>query len=137
MKIWYQTCATSNKHTLNSEVKDHLVCPFSTWAGTNSSAINFTRVIHLVTMVAGKQHVLVTTIKYIIKISIFMVWFLIKESFFFKTAISILKQEYKIGETKLTDALKLAVKILSKTLDTTKLTSEKSKIFALLIYFQD
>ena len=66
-----------------------------------------------------------------------MVWFLIKESFFFKTAISILKQEYKIGETKLTDALKLAVKILSKTLDTTKLTSEKSKIFALLIYFQD
>ncbi len=66
-----------------------------------------------------------------------MVWFLIKESFFFKTAISILKQEYKIGETKLTDALKLAVKILSKTLDTTKLTSEKCKIFALLIYFQD
>lgn len=45
-----------------------------------------------------------------------------------QTAISILKQEYKIGETKLADALKLAVKILSKTLDTTKLTSEKSKI---------
>jgi 20S proteasome subunit alpha 3 len=43
-----------------------------------------------------------------------------------QTAISILKQEYKIGETKLTDALKLAIKILSKTLDTTKLTSEKS-----------
>ncbi len=47
---------------------------------------------------------------------------------FIKTAISILKQEYKIGETKLTDALKLAIKILNKTLDTTKLTSEKSKI---------
>ena len=46
-----------------------------------------------------------------------------------QTAISILKQEYKIGETKLADALKLAVKILSKTLDTTKLTSEKSKFF--------
>lgn len=45
-----------------------------------------------------------------------------------QTAISILKQEYKIGETKLTDALKLSIKILSKTLDTTKLTSEKSKI---------
>jgi hypothetical protein len=38
-----------------------------------------------------------------------------------------LKQEYKIGETKLKDAIKLAVKILSKTLDTAKLTSDKSK----------
>ena len=46
--------------------------------------------------------------------------------YFLKTAISILKQEYKIDETKLTDALRLAIKILSKTLDTTKLTSEKS-----------
>lgn len=44
-----------------------------------------------------------------------------------KTAISILKQEYKIDETKLTDALRLAIKILSKTLDTTKLTSDKSE----------
>ena len=43
-----------------------------------------------------------------------------------QTAISILKQEYKIGETKLADALKLATKILSKTLDTTKLSPEKS-----------
>jgi 20S proteasome subunit alpha 3 len=48
-----------------------------------------------------------------------------------QTAISILKQEYKIGETKLTDALKLAIKILSKTLDTTKLTSEKIEIATL------
>jgi 20S proteasome alpha/beta subunit len=53
---------------------------------------------------------------------------LLKIYTFIKTAISILKQEYKIGETKLTDALKLAIKILNKTLDTTKLTSEKSKI---------
>ena len=49
-----------------------------------------------------------------------------------QTAISILKQEYKIGETKLTDALKLAIKILSKTLDTTKLTSEKIEIATLI-----
>ena len=40
--------------------------------------------------------------------------------------MSILKQEYKIGETKLKDAIKLAVKILSKTLDTAKLTADKS-----------
>jgi len=48
-----------------------------------------------------------------------------------QAAISILKQEYKIGETKLTDALKLAIKILSKTLDTTKLTHEKIEIAVL------
>lgn len=48
-----------------------------------------------------------------------------------QTAISILKQEYKIDETKLTDALRLAIKILSKTLDTTKLTSEKIEIATL------
>lgn len=38
-----------------------------------------------------------------------------------------LKQEYKEGETKLTDALALAVKVLSKTLDMTKVTPEKCK----------
>jgi len=48
-----------------------------------------------------------------------------------QTATSILKQEYKIGETKLTDALRLAIKIMSKTLDTTKLTSEKVEIAVL------
>lgn len=49
-----------------------------------------------------------------------------------QTAISILKQEYKIGETKLTDALKLSIKILSKTLDTTKLTADKIEIATLV-----
>jgi 20S proteasome subunit alpha 3 len=44
-----------------------------------------------------------------------------------QAAISMLKQEYKMGETKLTDALKLAVKIFSKTLDTNKLTAERRK----------
>jgi len=48
-----------------------------------------------------------------------------------QTAISILKQEYKMGETKLTDALKLAIKILSKTLDTTKLSYDKIEIATL------
>lgn len=49
-----------------------------------------------------------------------------------QTAVSILKQEYKIGETKLKDAIKLAVKILSKTLDTAKLTSDKIEIATLV-----
>lgn len=39
-----------------------------------------------------------------------------------------MKQEYKIGETNLKEALKLAIKILSKTLDTNKLTSDKSNL---------
>ena len=43
----------------------------------------------------------------------------------FKAAVSILKQEYKEDETKLEDALSLAIKVLSKTLDTTKLTADK------------
>ena len=36
-----------------------------------------------------------------------------------------LKQEYKEGEVKLKNALNLAIKVLSKTLDMTKLTAEK------------
>jgi len=47
------------------------------------------------------------------------------------TAVSILKQEYKEGEVNLSQALKLAVKVLSKTLDMTKLTSEKVEIATL------
>lgn len=41
-----------------------------------------------------------------------------------QAAVSILKQEYEEGVT-LETALKLAVKVLNKTLDSTKLTSEK------------
>lgn len=36
-----------------------------------------------------------------------------------------LKQEYKEGETNLQQALDLSIKVLSKTLDTNKLTSDK------------
>lgn len=39
--------------------------------------------------------------------------------------MSSLKQEYKEGETTLKDAQELAIKVLSKTLDMTKLTAEK------------
>lgn len=43
----------------------------------------------------------------------------------FQAAISSLKQEYKEGQMTLAGAKSLAVKVLSKTLDMTKLTSEK------------
>ena len=39
-----------------------------------------------------------------------------------------LKQEYKEDELTLADAKKLAIRVLSKTLDMTKLTSEKGNI---------
>ena len=46
----------------------------------------------------------------------------------FQNAVSMLKQEYKEGETDLQTALQLAIKVLSKTLDMTKVTSEKGNI---------
>jgi len=45
--------------------------------------------------------------------------------------VSQLKQEYKEGEMSLNDALDLAIKVLSKTLDLTKLTPEKIEIATL------
>ncbi|PSN55910.1 Proteasome subunit alpha type-4 [Blattella germanica] len=46
-------------------------------------------------------------------------------------AVSILKQEYNEGETVLKDAMALAIKVLSKTLDMTKLTAEKVEMATL------
>ena len=46
-------------------------------------------------------------------------------------AISQLRQEYREGEMSLDDALDLAVKVLSKTLDMTKITPEKIEIATL------
>ncbi|XP_039277467.1 proteasome subunit alpha type-4 isoform X2 [Nilaparvata lugens] len=46
-------------------------------------------------------------------------------------AVSSLKQEYKEGETTLKDAEVLAIKVLSKTLDMTKLTAEKVELATL------
>lgn len=46
-------------------------------------------------------------------------------------AVAILKQEYKENETNVTDALALTIKVLAKTLDTTKLTADKLEISTL------
>ena len=45
--------------------------------------------------------------------------------------MSMLKQEYKENETSLQDALDLSIKVLSKTLDMTKLTPEKIELATL------
>ena len=46
-----------------------------------------------------------------------------------------LKQEYKEGEMTLKDALKLAVKVLDKTLDITKLTPDKGQFLVISGHF--
>ena len=61
LKILYRACAMSSKHTRNSEAKGLSVFLFFTWDGTNSLAINYTKVTHLEIMVDGKQPVLATT----------------------------------------------------------------------------
>ena len=45
--------------------------------------------------------------------------------------MSQLKQEYKDGQMSLKDALDLSVKVLSKTLNMTKLTSDKIELSTL------
>lgn len=42
-----------------------------------------------------------------------------------QAAVSMLKQEYKENNTNLKQALDLSIKVLSKTLDTNKLTADK------------
>lgn len=49
-----------------------------------------------------------------------------------QNAVSMLKQEYKEGEMNLNDALLLAIKTLSKTLDMTKITADKG-MYTLII----
>jgi 20S proteasome subunit alpha 3 len=47
---------------------------------------------------------------------------------FVQNAVSLLKQEYKEGETTLDEALSLSIKVLSKSLDVTKLTPDKGSM---------
>ena len=54
---------------------------------------------------------------------------------FLQAAVSNLKQEYKEGETTLKDAMALAIKVLSKTLDMTKLTAEKGISHQNILFF--
>ena len=49
--------------------------------------------------------------------------------------MSMLKQEYNEDKMPLSDALKLAIKVLNKTLDVTKLTKEKGAVNSFHINF--
>lgn len=45
-----------------------------------------------------------------------------------QAAVSMLKQDYKEGEMTLSSALALAVKVLNKTMDVSKLSAEKGEV---------
>lgn len=45
-----------------------------------------------------------------------------------QAAVSMLKQDYKEGEMTLSSALALAVKVLNKTMDVSKLSAEKGEL---------
>lgn len=48
--------------------------------------------------------------------------------FWRQAAVSMLKQDYKEGEMTLPSALALAVKVLNKTMDVSKLSAEKGEL---------
>lgn len=58
-----------------------------------------------------------------------------------QAAVSMLKQDYKEGEMTLSSALALAVKVLNKTMDVSKLSAEKGEaqkdfLTVISIYYQ-
>ena len=76
-----------------------------------------TRVNPVEIMVAGKPRASATTIRQVNS-------YLPQAIQYFQAAVSMLKQEYKDTPT-LKESLELAIKVLSKTLDSTKLSSNK------------
>lgn len=52
-----------------------------------------------------------------------------------QAAVSMLKQDYKEGEMTLSSALALAVKVLNKTMDVSKLSAEKGEVHKYFLSF--
>lgn len=68
-------------------------------------------------------------------------WRLTRSLLLLQAAVSMLKQDYKEGEMTLSSALALAVKVLNKTMDVSKLSAEKGEaqkdfLTVISIYFQ-
>lgn len=55
-------------------------------------------------------------------------WRLTRSLLLLQAAVSMLKQDYKEGEMTLSSALALAVKVLNKTMDVSKLSAEKGEV---------
>lgn len=68
-------------------------------------------------------------------------WRLTRSLLLLQAAVSMLKQDYKEGEMTLSSALALAVKVLNKTMDVSKLSAEKGEaqkdfLTVISIYYQ-
>ena len=124
----------------------HLVCPFYIWDGINITDISCTILILPVCLYKNfTEFALISG--HGIPIFFVELIILISRVFYFvgnysgwkatcignnsSAAVSILKQEYKEGEMSLDGALDLSMKVLSKTLDMTKLTSDKIEVATL------
>ena len=115
------------------EAKGHLVFQSCTWVGMPITDINC---IILILLVSSSKNVL----HYHVAFSTFFDLFSAGNYSGWKAtcignnssaAVSILKQEYKEGEMTLDASLDLSMKVLSKTLDMTKLTSDKIEVATL------
>lgn len=56
--------------------------------------------------------------------------------FWLQAAVSMLKQDYKEGEMTLSSALALAIKVLNKTMDVSKLSAEKGKVETIFCFIR-
>ena len=115
------------------EAKGHLVFQSCTWVGMPITDINC---IILILLVSSSNHVLPNHVAFSTYFDLFSAgnysgWKATCIGNNSSAAVSILKQEYKEGEMTLDASLDLSMKVLSKTLDMTKLTSDKIEVATL------
>ena len=115
------------------EAKDHLVFQSCTWVGMPITDINC---IILILLVSSSKNVLPNHVAFSTFFDLFSSgnysgWKATCIGNNSSAAVSILKQEYKEGEMTLDASLDLSMKVLSKTLDMTKLTSDKIEVATL------
>ena len=115
------------------EAKGHLVFQSCTWVGMPITDINC---IILILLVRSSKNVLPNHVAFSTFFDLFSAgnysgWKATCIGNNSSAAVSILKQEYKEGEMTLDASLDLSMKVLSKTLDMTKLTSDKIEVATL------
>ena len=115
------------------EAKGHLVFQSCTWVGMPITDINCIILILLVrsSKIVLPNHVTFSTFFDLFSAGNYSGWKATCIGNNSSAAVSILKQEYKEGEMTLDASLDLSMKVLSKTLDMTKLTSDKIEVATL------
>ena len=115
------------------EAKGHLVFQSCTWVGMPITDINCIILILLVrsSKIVLPNHLTFSTFFDLFSAGNYSGWKATCIGNNSSAAVSILKQEYKEGEMTLDASLDLSMKVLSKTLDMTKLTSDKIEVATL------